>query len=265
MGNLNNIKEYWNNVADSWFTEEQRETIIRKIFVNPKSAFHPKTWDVISRNVLALNGMRICVPSSGDNQAVFAFALLGASVTSCDISEKQLEIAETIARHHSLDIEFVCDDTMHLNKIKSNEYDFVYTSNGVHVWINDLKSMYDNIYRILKPKGKYIMYEIHPYTRPFDCTENKLVVKKRYDDIGPFDKGTTYAWRTQDILNAIVSSKLVFKHLEEIYDDGFGTFWHNPDEDISKFSEDELKELFNWRINPVSAIPQWMTIYAEKE
>lgn len=140
-----------------------------------------------------------------------------------------------------------------------------YIISGVHVWINDLKSMYDSIYRILKPKGKYLMYEIHPFTRPFDCNENKLIVKKRYDDIGPFDNGTKYEWRVQDILNAIASSKLVFKHLEEIYDDGYGTFWHKSDEDLSKFSEEELNELLNWKTNPVSAIPQWMTVFAEKE
>jgi len=264
MGNINNVIEYWNNVAYSWFTEEQREIIMGKILSNPQSAFHPETWEIISKNVCGFEGMRICVPSSGDNQAVFAFALLGASVTSCDISEKQLEIASTIAKRHGLDIEFICDDTMYLSKIKSNEYDLVYTSNGVHVWINDLKSMYENIYRILKPNGKYIMYEIHPYTRPFNCEENKLVIKKRYDAIGPFDNGTTYAWRVQDILNAITSSKLVFKHMEEIYDDGYGTFWHKPEEDINKFSKDELKQLLDWKTNPISAIPQWLTVYAEK-
>lgn len=264
MGNISVIKEYWNNISGSWFTEEQRTTLIKKILNNPKAAFHPKTWEVISKNVRKFEEMRICVPSSGDNLAVFAFALLGASVTSCDISEKQLEIASTIAKQNSLDIDFICDDTMHLSKVKSSEYDLVYTSNGVHVWINDLKAMYDNIYRILKPSGKYIMYEIHPYTRPFDCNENKLVVKKRYDDIGPFNDGTTYAWRVQDILNAIVCSKLAFKHIEEIYDDGYGTFWHKPDEDINKYSENELKQLLDWKINPVSAIPQWLTIYAKK-
>lgn len=227
MGNLNNIKEYWNNATESWFTEEQRGYIIRKILNNPKSAFHPKTWEIISGNVCGFEGMRICVPSSGDNQAVFAFALLGASVTSCDISEKQLEIASTFARRYALDIEFICDDTMHLSKVKSTEYDFVYTSNGVHVWINDLKSMYDNI--------------------------------------GPFENEKTYAWRLQDILNAITSSKLTFKHIEEIYDDGYGTFWIKPYENINKFSKDELKQLLDWKTNPVSAIPQWITIYAEKE
>lgn len=31
------------------------------------------------------------MPSSGDNYAVFAFHLMGAIVTSCDIAERQVE------------------------------------------------------------------------------------------------------------------------------------------------------------------------------
>jgi len=68
---------------------------------------------------------------SNDNHAVFAFHL-GAKVTSCDISEKQIENAFDIANKHGWDIEFICDDTTKLTKVNSNEYDFVYTSNGVH-------------------------------------------------------------------------------------------------------------------------------------
>jgi len=74
---------------------------------------------------------------------------MGASVTSVDISERQLENGAAIAHKHSWDIEFICDDTMELSKITSGEYDFVYTSNGVHVWINDLSSMYQNILHLL--------------------------------------------------------------------------------------------------------------------
>ena len=63
-----------------------------------------------------LEGKEICVPSSGDNHAAFAFALMGAHVTSCDISEKQLEnarkAAETLGFHS---IEFVRADTMTLD------------------------------------------------------------------------------------------------------------------------------------------------------
>ncbi|WP_028551508.1 class I SAM-dependent methyltransferase [Paenibacillus sp. UNC451MF] len=117
------------------------EEAIAKIITRPESAFHPTTYLMIQEAFPDLHGKRICVPSSGDNHAVFAFHLMGAKVTSCDISERQLENSANIAHKHGWDIEFICDDTMKLDKIDSGKYDFVYTSNGVHVWINNLNAI----------------------------------------------------------------------------------------------------------------------------
>jgi len=57
---------------------------------------------------------------------------------------------------------------MTLEGIADSEYDLVYTSNGVHVWINDLKVMYQSFYRVLREAGYYIYFETHPFIRPFD-------------------------------------------------------------------------------------------------
>lgn len=117
------------------------------------------------------------VPFSGDNATVFAFRLLGAAVTSADISERQLENAGRIAADHGWDIRFVCDDSMSLTKIEDSAYDLVYTSNGVHVWIPDLLSMYRSFHRVLKKDGQHIMYEVHPVIRPFGDDEvPKLII-----------------------------------------------------------------------------------------
>ena len=63
------------------------------------------------------NKRTVCVPSSGDNLAVFAFALLGARVVSCDISQNQLDYARQIAVREGFDasISWVCTDTMTLD------------------------------------------------------------------------------------------------------------------------------------------------------
>ena len=65
--------------------------------------------------------------------------------------------------------------------------------------------MYKNISRILKPGGVYIMYELHPFQRPFG--ENMKVVKP-YDSTGPFEDEATvnFAWRIQDIVNPILDA-----------------------------------------------------------
>ncbi|WP_308635838.1 class I SAM-dependent methyltransferase [Paenibacillus silvisoli] len=159
--NANAIKESWNQWADTWYTKYRTDEAIAKVAANPASAFHRTTCEMLQDAMPDLKEKRVLVPSSGDNHAVFALHLMGAKVTSCDISEKQLEYASAIAKSRGWsDIEFVCDDTMQLSKIRSGEYDFVYTSNGVHVWIHDLNAMYRNIQRVLKPNGTYIMFDI---------------------------------------------------------------------------------------------------------
>ncbi|MFD0682551.1 MULTISPECIES: class I SAM-dependent methyltransferase [unclassified Paenibacillus] len=258
------IRDSWNQWSGNWYKRYRTDEAISKIIKHPESVFHPTTYSMIKEACPNLEGKRIFVPSSGDNHAVFAFHLMGAKVTSSDISEKQLENSANIAHKHGWDIEFVCDDTMKLSKIKSGEYDFVFTSNGVHVWINDLNSMYSNIQRILNNNGRYIMFDIHPFMRPLGRDTEKITVVKPYDSTGPFGEIPTYKWRIQDIMNAVISSGLNIKHVEEMYAED-GTFWVDESSDQRDTrSREELDKLCDWKLNPMAAIPQWLSIYAIK-
>ncbi|REE85351.1 hypothetical protein A8990_11280 [Paenibacillus taihuensis] len=113
------IKDQWNEWADSWYLRYRTDEAIAKIIDDPASAFHPATYAIIREALPNLQGKRVCVPSSGDNHAVYAFQLLGAQVTSCDISEKQIANSSSIARKHGWDIEFVVDDTMQLGRVRT--------------------------------------------------------------------------------------------------------------------------------------------------
>lgn len=166
----------------------------------------------------SLKGKKVLVPSSGDNAAVFAFHLLGATVTSSDISERQIENAKRIAASHSWDIQFVCDDSMTLTNIKDGMYDLVYTSNGVHVWISDLLSMYKNFHCVLKNDGHYIMFEVHPVICPFGSDEvPDITVRKPYEDIDITDDVPNFHWRIQDIFNAAFDAGFKIIHMEEFH------------------------------------------------
>ncbi|MDF2725785.1 MAG: Methyltransferase type 11 [Paenibacillus sp.] len=263
MDNNSQVKDAWNKWSDTDFAKYRSDERIAKLSARPESAFHPTTLSMIHNVFPTLHGKRICVPSSGDNHAVFAFHLMGADVTSVDLSERQLEHAAAIARKHGWDISFVCDDTMGLKYIQSDEYDFVYTSNGVHVWIDDLTAMYRNIERILKSSGAYMMFEVHPFTRPFADDTKKLTIKKPYDAIGPFGAVPTYAWRMQDMLNAIVLSGLRIKQVEEMYAE-YNTYWYEVSGDRESMPKEEIDRLYQWEHNPLAALPQWLSIYASK-
>lgn len=256
-------RDSWDRFAAAYSEFNHSEKMLRRIKDTPASAFHPVVWNQLQKYLPHLEGKEICVPSSGDNHAVFAFALMGAHVTSCDISEKQLEnarkAAETLGISHS--IEFVRADTMTLDPLPDNKYDFVYTSNGVHVWINDLAGMYHSIQRILRPGSPYMLFEIHPFLRPFD--DNAKIIKP-YDMTCPFEKNSevTYAWRIQDILNALMDAGIQLVHFEEMpaekdYD---WPFWLSA-EDIVKgvtATKEEVDRMHDWKYNPIAALPNWM-------
>ena len=184
---LKQIKEQWNITADSqWYSSLRTDEKINQLVEQPDKAFHPQVYALLKKYLPDIKGKKILLPSSGDNHAAFALALMGAEVTSADISERQLENAAEIAERLHLDIEFICDNTMELSNIKNDSYDLVYTSNGTHTWITDLNSMYQNICRVLKKDGYSIMYDIHPFTRPFSCEAWKTPqITKAYEDVLP--------------------------------------------------------------------------------
>lgn len=158
---------------------------------------------------------------------------------------------------------------MKLCDIKDEEYDLVFTLEGVHVWINDLSSMYQNIARILKKGGNYINFEIHPFTRPFAYEDGKpesmkIIVQKPYDMTGPFDGGINYHWHMQDYINAIASAGLRIDHLDEMYDDEQkGHFWFY-DDIREKMTEDEINGYYDWKVNPYTALLHWFSLCATK-
>lgn len=260
-------RKNWDDYSDAYLRFKHDEKMLERIVKDPSAAFEKGTWQQIGRCVGSLKGKRVCVPSSGDNLAAFAFALMGAEVTSCDISEKQLGAAEIIAGRLGCTIEFQRADTMTLEGIEDEKFDLVYTSNGVHVWLNDLPGMYRNVCRILKNGGVYVMCDVHPFQRPFG---EKMQVVKHYASVGPFEDeyNVTFAWRVQDIMNAMAESGLRFVHMEEMHDekDYDYPFWLPLEEAVSgvKVPREEVDRLYDWRQNPAMAIPQWLCIVCEK-
>lgn len=254
------IKESWNKTSDSqWYQSLRTEEKIKALVESPKRAFHPAVYDLIQKYIPELKGKKVLLPSSGDNHAAFAFALMGAQVTSTDISERQLENASVLAEKLGLTIEFVCENTITLEQIEDEQYDLVYTSNGTHSWIPDLEEMYGNISRVLKPGGYSIMFDMHPFQRPFTgevWKEPKIT--KSYHDTLPFCH-----WRIQDLVNAKVKAELSIREMAEL-PAVENSFWFTYEE-LIKQDEESLKDINNWEKNPMAALPAWVTIVSRKE
>ena len=246
------VRDSWNACSDDYFAMEygQPETL-NLLKADPLRAFPPAVRQTIRAAFPDLHGKRVCVPSSGDNLAAFAFSLLGADVTSCDLAERQLENAEKIAAAQGWMLRFHVCDSMEMTGIPDKSFDLVYTSNGVNTWISDLTSMYRQFYRILKHGGVYLFFDTHPFNRPFDDETNMLQVKKHYDDTRGND------WRVQDLFGSLLQSGFTVTQMNEFSADRdtLGAAWWEPE---------EWDEQSDWRKNPYAALPQWISFCAEK-
>ena len=253
------IKAFWNETSDSeWYKSLRTDEKIRGLKEKPESAFHPAVYELIRKFLPEVKGRHILLPSSGDNHAAFAFAMMGAHVTSTDISERQLENASVIAEQLRLDIEFICDDTMELTHIRDQAYDMVYTSNGTLSWISDIDSMNRNIYRVLKTGGYSIMFDIHPFNRPFsgEAWKAPLIVKS-YHDVFP-----DLHWRLQDIINSHIKTGLNICELAELPAIN-ASFWFTYAE-LQKKSSENFAGINDWKKNPMAALPAWVVLISKK-
>ncbi len=256
---IDSIKAFWNETSDSeWYRSLRTEEKINRLKEKPESAFHPAVYKLIRIYLPELKDRRILLPSSGDNHAALALAMMGAHVTSADISERQLENAAVIAKRLGLEIEFICDDTMKLSHIRDQAYDMVYTSNGTLSWINDIDSMNRSIYRVLKTGGHAVMYDMHPFNRPFSGEAWKAPrIVKSYHDVFP-----NLHWRLQDILNSQIQAGLTVCELAELPATD-ASFWFTYAE-LQQKSPEELDGINDWNRNPMAALPAWLAVVSKK-
>lgn len=218
----------WDAAADNWAKAADSRAIWNNCHKNPELVFCKRTLDHLN----GVEGLKIAVLGSGDNEAVFALAGMGAIVTSTDISQNQLEHARKRSIQLGLDIDFIRQDVVKLDKLSDDTFDIVYTGGHVAVWVADLQSYYNEAVRILKPGGKYIVEEYHPFRRVWKESKTELKVGYKYFNRGPFmfeynnnvlypEKGQYQAhefhWTISDFCNAILKAGA---RIEDMYEYG---------------------------------------------
>lgn len=255
-------RKHWDAAAPKW--QELRDGDWRKCPQQPSLAFEGAALDMINEFVGELHRKRVCVIGSGDNYAAFALAGLGATVTSTDISEKQLEVAAQRAHILGLDIHFVRCDAADLAPVSAAGFDLVCSTNGFFVWIADLASVFAAVNRVLRPGGHYIIYDIHPFMRPWK-DQTVIEVEKPYFQTGPFASGASgqptyeFHWTLSDIINSLLRSGLILRRMAETPAED-SRFWQGG----PSYGHGSDDSLLDWRNNPRAGLPVWLTLAAQK-
>jgi 2-polyprenyl-3-methyl-5-hydroxy-6-metoxy-1,4-benzoquinol methylase len=219
----------WDAGSAFWAYRADTRGIWKKCHRDPTLALHAselKWFDDIA-------GKKVAVLGSGDNQVVFALSGMGARVTSVDISEQQLNVARRRASELGLDVDFLRADVIDLSAVHDEAYDVVYTGGHVAVWVSDLRRYYGEAARILKPGGKLMVSEYHPFRRVWKKPSSQLDVGFNYFDRGPHRSEVgpdvlypapgeleqfEFHWTIADYILAIISSGCELIHAEEFGD-----------------------------------------------
>ena len=95
----------------------------------------------------------LCLASGGGQQSA-VFGLLGAHVTVLDLCEGQLRGDRVAAEHYGYEVGIVKGDACDLSPFPSSVFDLVYQAPGIG-WIPDVRAVYREVYRVLRPGGLY--------------------------------------------------------------------------------------------------------------
>jgi ubiquinone/menaquinone biosynthesis C-methylase UbiE len=114
----------------------------------------------------------LCLASGGGQQSAH-FGLLGAKVTVLDLCEGQLNGDRQAARHYGYEVTTVQGDMRDLSIFDDESFDLVIQGTSI-VFVPDVRPVYREVYRVLRPGGLYEVAHENPATFPasFDGTAN---------------------------------------------------------------------------------------------
>lgn len=125
----------------------------------------------------------LCLASGGGQQSV-AFALLGADTTVIDFSDNQIARDKEALSHYNLNATLIQSDMRDLSRFATNSFDIVWHAYSIN-FIPDTTPVFDEVLRVLRPKGLYRMEWSNPFViglSEFDWNGRGYVLYQPYRD-----------------------------------------------------------------------------------
>ncbi|UOQ85790.1 class I SAM-dependent methyltransferase [Gracilibacillus salinarum] len=119
-----------------------------------------------------LSGLKVLCLASGGGQQGPILAAAGAEVTVTDISEKQLQQDEMVANRDGLTLNTVQGDMSDLSDFEDQYFDMV-VNPVLNLFVNDVRTVWNEIARVLKDKGVLIAGFTNPLLWIFDDEQER--------------------------------------------------------------------------------------------
>jgi ubiquinone/menaquinone biosynthesis C-methylase UbiE len=135
---------------------EDYSAFAKKAFDNPLTINGLAIQNLIAQ-VGEVSGKSLCDLGCGDGHLVNTFSEAGADALGLDISQALL----AIAREQYPNCVFKHEDAQSLSSIRDGSFDIL-VSNFALMDIPDLQAVYQAVWRVLKPNGRFIFTLTHP-------------------------------------------------------------------------------------------------------
>ncbi|MCM3626046.1 class I SAM-dependent methyltransferase [Paenibacillus glycanilyticus] len=180
-------------------------------------------------------GKRVLNLLGSHGRKAIALAMLGAEATVVDLSAENQRYALDVAAAAGVELHYICSDALHIPDEEAlGQFDIVLMEFGVLHYFTDLQAIFNVVRRRLRPNGRFLLTDFHPFARAWATTYNlpepsgnyfdrqvkegdvafaKLLPEEEREGLG---KVLACSWTLGDILSAVAASGLYVRAFEEI-------------------------------------------------
>jgi len=216
----NENQESWNTISKSY--QGEKKISLEDVHYGPVTPGERELSlldDVMGKRVLELG--------CGGGQNSIVLTKWGAEVVGLDISEIQLEYANILAKNEGVKVEFVQGRMENLTRFNDDNFDIVLSSHAIG-YADDLKAVFMETKRVLKPRGFLVFCFEHPiYLTVGPALENGDLreVRNYFDRTrnvwdwicfdgtkATFNQGD---WSISEIINGLIETGMQIARIEE--------------------------------------------------
>lgn len=178
-------------------------------------------------------GVRIANICGSCGKKAVPLAVLGAEVTVFDISEDNRKYAMELADAAGTVLDYQVCDVLEIDLEKYGScFDVVFMEGGVLHYFHDIERFMSIMHGLLKPRGKMICSDFHPFTKVMDALDiqqpimsyfasdvfdGEMAHARFYDEEirKRFPKCSYRKYTISEIINAVISAGFTLKKFDE--------------------------------------------------
>ncbi len=230
-------RRMWNEMALWWTESVAKIGLDAKFFRNGGVSFDSvelfpqfqapprkrRQMDLLIKRLAGpVKGRKVLDLQCGCGEAALSWANLGARVWGLDRSDARINEAQKKARGARVRVTYVKANALR-TPFRSNFFDLVYTGGGVLCWIPNISRWGKEVARILKPGGRLVLLEYHPFLhaitwkrlRPHltgDYFNQNAVI---YRDKAGRPSSAETNWKVSDVVNVLIENRMTMLNMVE--------------------------------------------------